>query len=145
MESCTGGLLASRFTDTEGASAVFKGSLVTYSNEEKLRHGVSRDIIDEYGVYSSECSQAMAKAAKVYYQTDIAVSITGSTGNIDPNNSGSVTGVAYFSIAIGQECFDYQIVIDVTGYDRKQIKQKYADIVYKQLLDLLKVHQNYTK
>ncbi|MGN0960180.1 MAG: CinA family protein, partial [Coriobacteriales bacterium] len=33
MESCTGGLIASLITDTEGSSAVLKGAFVTYSNE----------------------------------------------------------------------------------------------------------------
>ncbi|MCC8017913.1 MAG: CinA family protein, partial [Lachnospiraceae bacterium] len=36
MESCTSGLLASGLTDTEGASAVFKGAFVTYSKEAKV-------------------------------------------------------------------------------------------------------------
>ena len=45
MESCTSGLLASMFTDTEGASKVFTGSLVTYSNEQKIKAGVSEDVI----------------------------------------------------------------------------------------------------
>ena len=40
MESCTSGLLASAITDTEGASAIFKGGFVTYSNEAKIRQGV---------------------------------------------------------------------------------------------------------
>ena len=40
MESCTSGLLASMLTDTEGASGIFKGSLVTYSNQMKIATGV---------------------------------------------------------------------------------------------------------
>ena len=50
MESCTGGQIASLLTDTEGSSEVFKGSLVTYSNAAKIRHGVPEETIRTYGV-----------------------------------------------------------------------------------------------
>ncbi len=42
MESCTGGLLASYFTDAAGSSAYFKGSLITYTPELKMQYGVPR-------------------------------------------------------------------------------------------------------
>ncbi len=42
MESITSGALASLITDTEGSSEIFKGSYVTYSNEMKIRCGVSK-------------------------------------------------------------------------------------------------------
>lgn len=100
MESCTSGLLSSLFTDTEGASAVFKGSFVTYSNEEKIQQGVSPEIIDKFGVYSSECAQAMAKAAQNHFCSDISVGVTGTAGNLDPENSDSVLGNAFFCIRV---------------------------------------------
>ena len=50
MESCTGGQIASLLTDTEGSSEVFKGSLVTYSNEAKIRYGVPEDIFEEEAI-----------------------------------------------------------------------------------------------
>ena len=78
MESCTSGLLASMFTDTAGASAVFKGSLVTYSNEMKIAAGVPSETIERFGVYSSECARAMAETAGKIYGSDVAVAITGS-------------------------------------------------------------------
>ena len=45
MESATGGLISSLITDTEGASAIFRGSYVTYSNETKIKCGVPVDVI----------------------------------------------------------------------------------------------------
>ena len=45
MESCTSGLIASMITDTEGASAIFPGGYVTYSNETKMLVGVDEQII----------------------------------------------------------------------------------------------------
>ena len=41
MESCTGGGLANAITNIEGASEVFKYGAVTYSNEFKIKMGVS--------------------------------------------------------------------------------------------------------
>lgn len=99
MESCTGGFLASLLTDTEGASAVFHGAFVTYSNEAKVMAGVPRDVIDTYSVYSMETAAAMAKAARQHFGTDISVGITGSFGNTDPANpESSVPGEIFFAI-----------------------------------------------
>ena len=98
MESCTSGMIASTITDTEGASAIFPGGYVTYLNETKIFIGVEEEIIQKYGVYSKECAEAMAKTVQEKLHTDIAVGITGTTGNIDPNNSDSVQGVVYFCI-----------------------------------------------
>jgi len=137
MESCTAGLLASILTDTEGASAIFKGSDVTYSNEAKISAGVDEKIIKKYGVYSLECAEAMAFAIKNKYKSDIAVGITGSTGNIDPNNKDSSEGEAYFCIIFNDKPHNYQINLDVSDMNRKEIKLKYADLVYKSIDELL--------
>ncbi|MCR4869264.1 MAG: CinA family protein [Lachnospiraceae bacterium] len=99
MESCTSGSIASLITDTEGASAVFEGSFVTYSNQAKIMCGVPSSIIDTYGVYSSQTAEAMALCALIAFQTDVAVGVTGSFGNIDPANEDSVPGHVYYSIA----------------------------------------------
>ena len=61
MESCTGGLIASLLTDTEGASAALRGAYVTYSNEAKKAAGVPAEILDRYGVYSKETARSMAE------------------------------------------------------------------------------------
>ncbi|WP_407398446.1 CinA family protein [Treponema sp.] len=137
MESCTSGLLASMFTDTSGASAVFKGSLVTYSNEMKVAAGVPAQIIEEHGVYSAECARAMAETVKRIYGADIAIGITGTTGNVDPANKDSVLGEAFCCIMFGNEFHDLHIKEDVSRLSRKEIKQRYADRVYERLRDLL--------
>lgn len=137
MESCTSGLLASLFTDTEGASSVFKGSLVTYSNELKIKAGVSDKIINDYGVYSAECARAMAETVQKIYGTNISVGITGTTGNVDPENPDSITGSAYFCIRIRDKNHDFYIREDVKDKSRAQIKSLYAQKVYEKLYELL--------
>lgn len=96
MESCTSGLIASMITDTEGASAIFPGGYVTYLNETKVHVGVDAGIIEKYGVYSAECAEAMARTVAKNLGTDIAIGITGTTGNVDPNNAGQRTGTGVF-------------------------------------------------
>lgn len=138
MESCTSGLIASLLTDTEGASSIFKGSYVTYSNETKIMAGVSAEIIDKYGVYSAECAKEMALVAKKSFGADIGVGITGTTGNVDPNNSdSSVQGEAYYCIIFGDLVNEYHIKEDVSNMNRKYIKEYYASEVYKSLNELL--------
>lgn len=80
-ESCTGGMLAAALTDIAGASAVFYGSAVVYSNEAKENIlGVPRDIIIRYGAVSGECAVRMARGARGIYGADIALSVTGVAG-----------------------------------------------------------------
>lgn len=99
MESCTSGLLASLLTDTEGASAVFRGSFVTYSNEAKILCGVPEDIIRIYGVYSKETAQAMAQTCRNRFHTEIGIGVTGTFGNADPANADSTPGIVYAAIS----------------------------------------------
>ena len=99
MESCPSGLIASLITDTEGASAVMKGSAITYSNEAKIACGVPKEIIKTFGVYSEETAAAMANAARHAYKADIGIGVTGSFGNADPANLDSVPGEVFFAIA----------------------------------------------
>ena len=133
MESCTSGLIASMITDTEGASAIFPGGFVTYLNETKILVGVDADVIREYGVYSKECAEAMAKTAQAKLGTDIAIGITGTTGNVDPNNADSVQGQAFFCILVKDQTYLYEIREDVTGKSRHEIKQRYAERVFEEL------------
>lgn len=112
MESCTSGLIASLITDTEGSSAVLKGAFITYSNEAKIKQGVSEEIIQKYGVYSLETAREMADACAQAYGADIGIGITGSLGNVDPNNLDSVPGEVYVAVRYKAECRAIQLMID---------------------------------
>ncbi len=124
MESCTGGLFSSGLTDTEGASAIFLGSFVTYSNEAKEKNGVPADIIERYGVYSPETAEAMAGACRLFYHADIGIGITGSTGNPDPNNADSHPGEAFCAIRWGQTCHTLRLEFETAGRSRHEIKER---------------------
>lgn len=112
MESCTSGFVASLLTDTEGASAVFKGSDVTYSNEAKIMRGVPASVIDEYGVYSLQTAVAMATACRNSYKSNIGIGVTGTFGNVDPENADSVAGKVYFAIDFNGEVKGFAITLE---------------------------------
>jgi nicotinamide-nucleotide amidase len=80
-ESCSGGLLAARITDLEGASEYFAGGVVAYSNEAKAKMlGVNPGLIEDKGAVSPEVAEAMAIGALERFDADVAVSITGIAG-----------------------------------------------------------------
>ncbi len=134
MESCTSGLIASLLTDTEGSSAIIKGAYVTYSNEAKIKNGVSEEIIRTFGVYSKETALAMAKASKNSYQADIGIGVTGSFGNVDPNNPDSVPGEVYFAIAVKKEAEAYHCMIP-PQISRLYYKLFMADLIADKLIE----------
>ena len=64
VESFTGGLFAQTITSISGASKFYKGGFVTYATEEKMRLlGISKEIIDEFGVVSKQIAFRMANNA----------------------------------------------------------------------------------
>ena len=74
-ESCTGGLLASAFTDIAGASNWFNQSWVTYSNDAKMAElKVELDTLEKYGAVSANVAIEMAKGALEQAGADIAIS-----------------------------------------------------------------------
>jgi len=80
-ESCSGGLMAARVTDLEGASEYFAGGVVAYSNEAKAEMlGVDSKLIEQKGAVSPEVAEAMAIGALGRFDADVAVSITGIAG-----------------------------------------------------------------
>jgi len=80
-ESCTGGLVSARLTAIPGASEVFVGGVVSYSNDAKRRLlGVPGEILSEYGEVSAETAAAMAAGAREALDADVALAVTGVAG-----------------------------------------------------------------
>ena len=92
IESITGGMVASAFTDVPGSSAYFRGGFVTYSNELKVLAGVDSRIIEEHGAVSEETARAMAAAVRARTGSDIGLSTTGVAGpdSLDGKPPGTV-------------------------------------------------------
>lgn len=80
-ESCTGGMIAAAITDVPGASGMFKGSIVSYSNEWKMNLlNVPKKVLIEYGAVSPECAEQMVENLCQTYGTEAGISVTGIAG-----------------------------------------------------------------
>ncbi len=98
-ESCTGGAVAGCFTTHSGASAYFKGGLVTYSTASKINLlNVSKADIEAYSVVSSQVVESMAKNARQIFQSDYAVATTGNAGPTKGDSEAEV-GTVFIAIA----------------------------------------------
>lgn len=80
-ESLTGGGIGHALTSVSGSSAVYKGGIISYTNEVKNQVlGVPADILEQYGAVSEPVAKAMAEGARRLLKADIAVSATGLAG-----------------------------------------------------------------
>ena len=109
-ESCTGGGIGAALTAIPGSSAVYKGGVISYTNEIKQNIlGVDGDLLEQYGAVSEPVAVAMAEGAKKLLKTDIAVSVTGLAGP-DGDDWGNPVGLVYIGyadnkIVICQKCY----------------------------------------
>ena len=133
MESCTGGGVANAITNIEGASSVLKFSAVTYSNEYKMKMGVSKDVIDKYSVYSMETAHEMAFNISRFTNSDYGIGITGKLNRADENNNYGEDNEVFISI------FDKEnqmfIDSDVKVYEKTRKKNK--NIVLNEIISSL--------
>lgn len=130
IESMTGGLFATTITNVSGASKVYKGSIITYTSEEKINIvGVNKETIDKETVVSSKVAQEMAMNGQKLLNVDICLSITGNAGPTVEKGNKQV-GEAYIGI-----CF--KGVTAVASFlfkgDRNQIRASAC----KQMIDIL--------
>ena len=128
MESCTGGLLASRITDAPGSSAYFKGGLITYTNEAKAAYGVDRSLIEAHGAVSAETARAMAAAARTQLGAAIGIGVTGVAGPAE--QEGKPVGLVHTCVDLEGSSFS-----SVAQYraGRAEIKSRAANAALNQL------------
>jgi nicotinamide-nucleotide amidase len=80
-ESCTGGLIANQITNVPGASKIFRGGMVAYSNELKEKFlGVKNDSLKKFGAVSETVAREMAEGAQKKFMADFAIATTGIAG-----------------------------------------------------------------
>ena len=120
-ESCTGGMLSSLLTKTQGASKYFMGSVVSYSNEIKINIlAVSPETLIKYGAVSEETALEMLSGCKKLFNTDISCVITGIAGP-DGGTEKKPVGTVYIGV-------DFQGKIRVEkclfAGSREQIRQR---------------------
>jgi nicotinamide-nucleotide amidase len=99
VESCTGGMLGSEFTQQTGSSSYFMGGFLTYSNKLKIRLAdVSEQSLTQYGAVSKEVAEEMAKGGRIRLQTDYCISITGIAGP-DGGSDEKPVGTVWIALA----------------------------------------------
>ena len=130
-ESCTGGLAAKRLTDVPGASAVFLGGVVSYTNGVKERAlGVPHDMLEEYGAVSGPVARAMAEGGRRLTCADLALSVTGVAGP-DKDDRGHDVGTVYMALSAQNETTVQ--LLHLSG-DRSAIRAAAADEMFRMLL-----------
>ena len=98
-ESCTGGKIAEHITANSGASAYFKGGLVTYATQSKIDVlKISASLIEKHSVVSKEVAEAMALNAKALFNTDYAIATTGTAGPTKGDSNVEV-GTVFIALA----------------------------------------------
>jgi len=137
MESCTGGGVANCITNIEGASEVLRFSAVTYSNEYKIKMGVSSDIIDKYSVYSTQTAREMSKNISLFSNSNYGVGVTGKLNRVDVNNLYGSDNTVYISIydKDNDKYYDYDLLVTQTS--REENKKIVIDFIKEKLLEIL--------
>jgi nicotinamide-nucleotide amidase len=80
-ESCTGGLIGKRLTDLPGASDVFPGGVIAYSNDVKVRVlGVAGDVLAAEGAVAGPVAARMAREAARRCGAEAGIGVTGVAG-----------------------------------------------------------------
>ena len=120
-ESCTGGGIGAALTAIPGSSAIYKGGVISYTNEIKQNIlGVDSELLERFGAVSEQVAKEMAEGARKLLKTDIAVSVTGLAGP-DGDDRGNPVGLVYIGYA------DCNITVCTKCYfsgDREEVRQQ---------------------
>ncbi len=132
-ESCTAGLLSATLVNVSGASAVFKGSFVTYSNEMKNKLvKVPCKTLKKYGAISEETVCAMAEGAAQKCNADVALAVSGNAGPdaLEGKKVGIVCMAVYYNGQCDSRTFYFR-------GDRELIRHSCIDAGYSYVLEVL--------
>lgn len=132
-ESFTGGMFANEICKVPGASHFYKGGLVTYQTEEKVRLlGIPYSFLDEHGVCSIETAAQMAGRAQKLLVTDFCVSFTGNAGPsvMEDKEAGEV----FIGIAFKDQANAYRFKFDG---DRETIQNLAVSTAMELLIQIL--------
>jgi nicotinamide-nucleotide amidase len=130
-ESCTGGFIANQITNVPGASRIFPGGIVTYSNEAKQKFlGVRAKTLAQHGAVSEAVAREMAAGALKQFGADFAIAVTGIAGP-GGGTKKKPTGTVFIALA-GQ--FGILVEQKLNHFGREKFKK----VTAQQALELLK-------
>ena len=114
-ESCTGGRIAARLVDVAGASEVFLGGVVCYSNASKVALlGVDESVLQEHGAVSEPVAAALAEGARSRFAADVGISTTGIAGP-DGGSADKPVGTVCFGLATAESTRTWTVRIPDLG------------------------------
>ncbi len=120
-ESCTGGMISSKFVDIPGVSKVYKGSIVAYSNEVKTTLlKVPESIINTYGAVSEECVKSMAENVRILLNSDFSIAVSGIAG---PTGGTEIKPVGTVCFAFSSNSFTHTFTHHLRG-NREMIRKR---------------------
>jgi nicotinamide-nucleotide amidase len=130
-ESCTGGFIANQITNVPGASKIFLGGVVSYSNKAKQKFlGVRAKTLERHGAVSEAVAAEMAKGARKRFGADFAIAVTGIAGPTGGTKS-KPTGTVYIALA---GPFGTVVSHKLNHFGREQFKK----VTARQALELLR-------
>ncbi|SMG52228.1 competence/damage-inducible protein A [Arenibacter troitsensis] len=129
-ESCTGGKIAQQITSIPGASAYFKGSIVSYATETKIELlKVSKATIDQFSVVSAEVAVEMATNLRKILKTDFAIATTGNAGPTKGDSDAEV-GTVFIAVVSPKATVVEKYLM---GSQRERIVQKTVNKAFEML------------
>lgn len=134
-ESCTGGLICRKLTNSPGSSSYFLGGVVAYANSLKSKYlSISTDIIDKKGAVSREVAEAMAVGMREGCGADIGLAITGIAGP-EGGTEDKPVGTVYIAIATAEENWVTKFLFQGDRYQVREISALSGlDLIRKYLL-----------
>ena len=134
-ESCTGGYFGKRITDISGASAVFCGGFITYTNEAKVELlGVKPETLEKYTAVSPEVAEEMARGVRERLKTDIAISITGEAGPTSATNK--EVGTVFIGVSTAEKTFAVKLNV-ARQRDREYIRRVASSRAMKEIIKII--------
>jgi len=133
-ESCTGGLIASQITKYPGVSAIYPGSVVSYSNEIKMKLlKVKEQTLIDFGAVSKECVLQMLSGVEELMGADIAVAVSGIAGP-DGGTKEKPVGLVFIGVK-----YKDNIVIkrNVFSGDRNEVQKQAKERAFLMVKDIL--------
>jgi len=138
-ESCTGGRLAVAFTAVSGASEVFHGSVVSYSNDIKEAWlGVTKETLQKHGAVSSHCVEEMLQGIvnmTANIKSDYAIAISGIAGPTGGTEEKPV-GTVYIGILTPDNQEVFQCLFNG---DREEVQEQSTAFAIKKLEEVLEI------
>ena len=131
-ESCTGGGIGAALTAVPGSSAVYKGGIISYTNEVKEKVlQVDPAMLDREGAVSSAVAEAMAEGVRKVLEADVAISVTGLAGP-GGDEYGNPVGTVYIGYSDHVKTVSRHFLFQG---DREQVRRMAAEAALKFIIE----------